>query len=440
MHVIKTSFESSVHNICAELAQEEVKALACKSVASIVTFPAYALATRVIAVAAHIFWTANEVVLFLPRMISLTVGLAVSEKASLSREYFQRAAHVYGLYFKTLGAQFTLGTAACIVPEFSHYLLELHKPLFTLQLDTFIQTLPDLPHVQKDIRKGCNVIDSVIALYRRLGLTDDDWRQALTTAIRDTYRSNPQSGPDYLNTESQVFQEAFKRTLFFFISFSLNEKQAKGELNAELIDGLHPDIWRNMRDYLEPDTQIQLLNLLKDTIIDSEVNPHFLRLYKFFTGFEYRNVNSTTVMRSLLDCMIEAKDALIRNKKFTKDDVESYMALSPTTLDGIVRLLTKANLVGDDITFGNVTFTEDFHFFGAKAMLVECARAVKALTQGEKAALYELCCNTDGVQQSQNVKLAFRLLQQLKMEIIDKKMNNSDLDKDSTIDWSLMAC
>lgn len=443
MQVIKTSFESSVHNVCAELVHDEISGLQRLSIGAVASVPVYALAARVVAIAAHAIWIGNEVIQFLPRMIGITVGLATCDQAALSRHFFQRAARVYGLYFQTLGAQFAVGSLACVIPEFSHYLLELHKPLFALQVETFIQSLPDLPHVQKGLRSSYGPIDSLVQLYQRLGLTNNEWRQALTTAILSSYRDNPNVGPDYLNTDSKLFQDAFTNTLFFYSALKLNEKQEKGQLSVAIVNGLHPDIWRHMKDYLEIGTQIRLIELLKETIIDHEVNNHFLYLFKVLTGFAYREPATTAVLRMLPEKMKESRAQLIRDKKFSQDDIESYLSLSPMTLDGIARLLESSRLSNANppaITFSHagseVTFNQDFQFFGAKPMLVELKAAHAMLTPEEKATLYQLCCDTDGVQPTARTREFFQMLQLAKMELFDKKMNNADLDGDSKVDWS----
>lgn len=443
MQVIKTSFESTIHNVCAELVHEEISGLQRFSIQAVVCAPVYAVTARVVAVAAHALWIGNEVIQFLPRMIGITVGLATCDQAALSRHFFQRAARVYGLYFQTLGAQFAVGSLACVIPEFSHYLLELHKPLFALQVETFIQSLPDLPHVQKGLRKSYGPIDSLVQLYQRLGLTNNEWRQALTAAILSSYRDNPKSGPDYLNTDSKLFQEAFANTLFFYAALKLNEKQEKGQCTAAIVNGLHPDIWRHMKDYLEIGTQIKLIELLKETIVDHEVNNHFLYLFKVLTGFTYREPATVAVLRMLPEKMTESRAKLIADQKFSQEDVESYMSLSPMTLDGIVRLIDSSRLSNANppaITFSHagrdVTFTQDFQFFGAKPMLVELKAAYARLEPQEKATLYQLCCETDGVQPTARTREFFQMLQLAKMELFDKKMNNTDLDGDSTVDWS----
>lgn len=443
MQVIKTSFESTIHNVCAELVHEEISGLQRFSIGAVVTAPVYALTARVIAVAAHALWIANEVVQFVPRMIGITIGLATCDQAALSRHFFQRAARVYGLYFQTLGAQFAVGSLACVIPEFSHYLLELHKPLFALQVETFIQSLPDLPHVQKEIRKSYGPVDSLVQLYQRLGLTNNEWRQALTTAILSSYRDNPKLGPDYLTTDSKLFQEAFTNTLFFYAALKLNEKQERQQLTVDIVNGLHPDIWRHMKDYLEIGTQIKLIELLKETIVDHEVNNHFLYLFKVLTGFTYREPATVAVLRMLPEKMTESRTKLIQDQKFSQEDIESYMSLSPMTLDGIVRLIDSSRLSNANppaITFSHaghdVTFTQDFQFFGAKPMLVELKTAHARLTAEEKATLYQLCCDTDGVQPTARTREFFQMLQLAKMELFDKKMNNTDLDGDSTVDWS----
>ncbi len=439
MQVIKTSFESTVHNVCANLVQEEMAGLGCRSVGAFISAPVYAVSARIVAAVAHTFWIGHEVILFLPRMIGISVGLAMSERASFTPSYFQRVGQVYGLYFKTMGAQFALGTMACVMPELSHYLLDLHKPLFSLQLETFIQTLPDLPHVQKEIRKSYGPIDSVIKLYRQLGLTDEIWRQALSMAILNTHSSDPKVAPEYLTTDSKAFQEAFKNTLIFYIATKLNQKMEKGEFSKELIEGLHPDIWRHMRDYLEPATQFRLIQLLKETIINHEVNPHFLYLYKYLTGFDYRPQEAVAVLRLLSQSMRASAVELVRANKFSADDIENYTALSAMTLDGIVRLLDGANLPAgqpETISFNGFTFDRDYHFFGAKNMLIETKQALLELNQQERTQLYRLCCEEEDLQVAAKVKSCFGLLQMVKIEIIDKKMNNTGLDAESSVDWA----
>ena len=444
MQVIKTSFESTIHNVCADLVHAEMEGLKRFSIGSIVAAPAYAITARVVAVAAHAFWIGNEVVLFLPRMICITVGLSMDERASFSRSFFQQSARVYGLYFQTMCAQFAVGSLACIVPEFSHYLLELHKPLFALQLDLFIHSLPSLPHVQKDIRKSYGAIDSVAQLYQRVGLADDEWRQAITSVAQGRYSFDVNEGPKYLSTDSSEFQETFKQTLFSYTAFKLNEKYTRGEFTRELVNGLHPNIWKHIVEYLEPGAQFHLIELLQENIIDHEINPHFRELYKLLTGFDYCEPKAVAVLRLMPEKMREAAANLIATGVYTKDQVEDYYsALSPMMLDGIVRLLDGARLPDLDSNaiifntpYQQVTFTQDYQFFGVKPMLLDLKKELLSLTADERIMVYQLCCDTNGVVPTPAARHFFEQLVIAKMEFFDRRMGTNDnLDANSSVDW-----
>ncbi|MCE5293369.1 MAG: hypothetical protein LLF94_01985 [Chlamydiales bacterium] len=443
MHVIKTSFESKVHNICADLMQREITAISQFSIGSVVKVPVFAITARVVAATAQAFWIVKQTIHFFPHMIGIGVGLAMSEKATFSRQYFQRAAGVYGLYFKTLGAQMALGSVAILAPEISHNVLELHKSLFSLQIEAFLQTLPDLPHVQKDIRKGYAPIDSVVHLYRRLGLPDEDWRDSLRMTIQNAYQSDPHIGAKYLSTDSKELREAFMLHLFYFAACRLNDMQKKGQFTKAIVEDLHPDIWWHMKDFLEPETKARTISHLKEVVVDYEVNPYFLYAYKNFTGFNFRKPETTQVLNLLLAKMGESRDVLIATKKFTIKQIENYETLSEITLDGIVRMFDASHLLVEDPTTivfttagkTEVTFNHSWDFFGAQKLLVQVKQALNQLDAAGKAELYAFCLGHSAEGASLPVKDAINLLQKLKGDVIDKKMNITDLDDASKIEW-----
>lgn len=419
MQVIKTSFESTIHNVCADLVRYEAEA-------SVVVKPFYALSARVIAAAGQVFWTVNEVIQFVPRMIGLTVGVAYSEKPSLSR-----AAEVYGLYFKTLGAQAALGTAACVLPELSHYALELHKPLFSLQLSSLIQTMPDLPHVQKDIRKAYPAIDSVAQLYRRLGLSNQQWKQEVEAAVLAAYQKDPSKGPAYLTTSTKEFQRVFFHTIFFTTA----EKFNRDGISREVVDGLHPKIWSEIAEYLTPENKVQLVERLKETIIDHEINNYFLDFYKRMTGFAFRSENTTAILRLLLEKMKEVKGDMVKEKRCTQDDIESMSSevMTPLRRRAFLKLIDEATLNGDAITFGGVTLTEDFQFFGEKQKLVELKKAYEAIKKEERTVFAGFC---HGEEPYGIYKPCAVLLGDFYYHVLERLTKNpDDLDPFSVIDW-----
>ncbi len=434
MEVIKTSVGAYVHHICAELTKREVQGFRGRSVAAFLAAPVALVASRVVAVAAHAFWTLTQTILVLPDIIGLTALLGTSSQAGLTVSFCKRATHVYGLYFKAVAAQFALGTLACVIPEITHYKLELHKSLFSLQLEAFIQTLPDFPHISKAVRKNSGSIESLALLAMRLNISDDEWKRALITKIKAEYSNTPGDGYKYLFTESDVFQKIFKKTICELATEKLNQLHAAGTLHQNIITGISPVVWITLQDDLNMGTKVRLVELLKHDISDLEVNRFFLDFFKHVTGCTYRSLRTTAVLKNLLEHMKLARQELIDKKSFTADEIADQWGASydAVTQLGLLLFFKAATIEGDEITFGTTTLSKGYHFYGKKDEFIKVKRWLDAV-KGEYESLYQHIIGNSNANLSPNAMLAYHVFGDFKAAVIS--MNNDGLEKKCEISW-----
>ncbi len=440
MVVIKTSFESSLHNVCAELVQEELNAFCKPSLVTLIRAPIFAVSTRVVATLAHSVWICKQVVNFLPRMVDITLSLAVTKKGGINPQFLGKAVKVYGLYFKTLGAQFAVGTMACIAPEISYAALNLQKPLFSLQLKAFIQTLSDLPHVQKTTRNRYVPMDSLVELYRRLGLSNDAWRRELTQKIQDTCQVNPQLTPEFLTTDSKMMNEAFIQTLVGLVADEINQRTKADEFHLSFVADLqHPAIWTRIKNFLSPVAQERLISLLDENRVTPRDENYYHYLYKIMVS-ENRTPDTMLACQILCDKMKLSRDEFIAHETFSAEDIScmygaSYNAIVMT---GIMKFVDSSELtigIPPGICFRTnqdkvLTFNGALEFFGSKEQLVAIKQALNVLSKQEKAVLIRLCTDEDIEQVDPAVKLCFQLLQTVRLDVIDKKIST-----ESSIAW-----
>lgn len=432
MQVNKASFEARVHTLYSELVHKEMDGFRCTSVKALVRTPIYAVSVRVTALFCHAYWVTYHVVHFFPKMIGIGIGLAVARPVGLP--FYQRAAHVYTLYFKTIAATFVLGSLACVIPEITHYSLELHKSLFSLQLKAFVETLPILPHVSKSVK--VNHTDSLALLYSRLHLSDAMFKNDLLYNIKAAYELDPKLASNLVTTDSKEFQDLFKQTLIRLTAAKLNQLQEQNRLSSKMIEGLNSfDLWKAMMARLDPRTRLQVIELLAQCIPNPEGNKEFTTLYSLYTGFTYRDPKSVSVLRQLVTHMIEARDALLEAKKFTKSEVaDFYTALNPITLLGILRLLDSASLAGKNIRLGDALFTKDYHFFEQKGNLVLLKEKLLVLTHGQRDELNARCSTDDYIELGAPAKECYNLLWKLKSQI-DQKTHNRGLNEASSVNF-----
>ncbi len=435
MQVNKASFEARVHALYSDLVHKEMDGFRSISVKGLVKTPVYAVTVRVAALFCHAYWVSCEVVLFFPKMIGIGIGLAVANPAGCKLPFYQRAAQIYTLYFKTVAATFTLGSLACVIPEITHYALELHKPLFSLQVKAFVETLPHLPHVSKVVLAHYAGMDSLATLYGRLKLSSDMFKNDLLHSIKAAYEKDPRAASNLVTTDSKEFQELFKQTFVRLSAAKLNQLAEQQKLTWQKIQGLNPDIWRALMGRLDPQARVQLIELLAQNLQNPEGNKEFIALYSLYTGYSYRDPKCVAVLRLLLIKMEEARDLLIKGHKCRMSDVANYSAYNQMMLFAILRLLDSATVVdAKKITFGDVTFTENFQFFGKKAVLVTLKEKILGLSQEQRQELDNRCSTDADIEISQPARACYNLLGDLKIEI-DKKTQNRQLNPASSVNF-----
>ncbi len=439
MEIVKTSFEACVHHVCAAIAKNTVQGFRGRSVASLLTAPLALVAGRVVAVAASAFWVVTQTVMVLPDIIGLSTSLASSSQAGLTVSFFKKSATVYGLYFKTMSAQLALTAASCLVPELTHYKLKLHKSLYSLQLQTFIQTLSDFPHVGKYIRKTFPSIDSLVTLCMRLGISDAEWKSALIANIKEEYKNNPMVGYQYLTTHTDRFQEMFKKTIISLAAVKLDALQANGTFHLHFVTGLDPIIWEAFADHLQDATKLRLIELLKKDIVDLEVNKTFLFLHTLYTKMHFRSLRSTQVLRNLLEHMKNARSDLIKRGVFSAEDIASQYGPSHDAVNklGLLRFFEQATITEGDnpqITFGKAVLTEGHHFFGKKERFVEVKRMVD-FTKEESEAIVQHIIGNEKVVLSPLALETYRILCAFYGELA-VRMNNDHIEDKRQVPWA----
>ncbi len=436
MAIIKTSLEAAVHSICADIIHHERVAFEKKSLVSLVTVPTFALTARVIAAASHVLWLVHETVNFLPRILRITYGLSEQSPSPLSPQFFHKAGSIYGLYLKTVGAQFITATLAVVAPEISYGALELQKPLFALQLEAFLQTLPDLPHVQKHVRAAFPAVDTLAALYTQLGFSNTQWKKALHRTIKKISDFDPIQASQFLTTKTKLFQEAYYQALASLVCERLNQYQRENRLDRGVIEGVNPSVWTTIQGFMRDETKEQLILLLKETIPDAENNNHYIALHKQIVS-EYRTIDALLGCQVLFEKMKEAREELIDKEFFTKDDIiamygESYDAV--ITL-GILRFVESGTLREQSITFTakderRCSFSRDLQFFGEKKAVFSAKQLLLTCSPQEKEQLLQIIAGKE-VACSQKVTQCYQLLQGIKTRTVDKKIAS-----ENTISWA----
>ncbi len=436
MAIIKTSLEAAVHSIGAEIVQRERDAFEKKNLLSCVTLPTFAITARVIAAASQVLWLVHETVNFLPRMLRITYSLAENSSTPLSPQFFHKAGSIYGLYLKTVGAQFLTGTLAVVAPEIAYGSLELQKPLFALQLEAFLQTLPDLPHVQKHVRETYPTVETLVTLYTRLGFTNTHWKKALHRTIKKINDFDPIQASQFLTTKTRLFQEGYYQALASLVSERLNQFQREKKFDRAVIEGLDPAVWLTIQGFMRDETKEQLIGLLKEMIPNAENTNIYIALHKQIVS-EYRTLDALLGCQVLFEKMKGAREELVAKELFTNDDIiamygESYDAV--LTL-GILRFIESGQVKDTTITFTAVdgrrcSFSRDLQFFGEKRAISLAKDLILTLTATDKEDLLQIICGKD-VAASQAVHQCYQLIQGIKTRTIDKKIAS-----ENTIAWA----
>jgi hypothetical protein len=311
MRVIKSSYVQSMHDTCAELVKDEMECWRGRRISSFLGACVYAVSARVVGLVFNTFWVVQETVRFLPRMVSLAVGLATSEKAGLTTAYAERIIKIYSIALKNTFAQFALAIGGLLLPEVVYYKYELHKSLFSLGLKALIETMPDFPKISKKSRRLFPPVDSLVQLYRRLGLTNDQFREQLTLVLKDHFERDQKVGSMALSPGSDLFQRAYFGVLFTMVAKELNYRQDHGTFSQTIVSHLNPIVWIPMINMLKAQTQTQLFNHLPHLESDLHNDQAYVLAFERVTGYRYRSPLNTIACNHLLEKMKAANSHLL---------------------------------------------------------------------------------------------------------------------------------
>lgn len=460
MRVIKSSFAQSIHEMCAELTRDEFDYWKGRSVCSSLGACVCAVAARVVAVAANTLWVLSEAVQFVPRMISLGIGLAHSEKAGLTTEFIGRIAKVYTLAIKTTLAQLGLAIGGIVLPELVYQKLELHKALFSLELKALVETLPEFPYVANKPRSIFPPVDSLVQLYQRLGMTNEQFRQDLSSLLRDTYDHDQKVGTQILSPSSDYFQRAFFSVLFTKIATELNRRQDNGTFAQELVRHINPGAWIPLITMLTPQTQLQLFTHIPTLEVELQNDRGYALAFERATGYRYRSPFNTAACNHLLDKMKVANGELIKEKIFTAEEIMQMegSAFGAIITLGLFKFVDEASLetsletnpllalIVTTASGQRITLKSPEQFFETQSKLVELKQELIKLWGEQRKALFERCCGSEEsvikakkslhpLFNNPAVVKCFNLLVGLKHGVVEKKMNTDRLRPQDVTAW-----
>lgn len=456
MRVLKSSYAQSTHDMCAELTKDEIECWRGRHITSFLGAPVYAVSARVVGLVFNSIWLMQEALRFFPRMVSLAVGLAMSEKAGLTVAYFSHIVKIYSLALKNTVAQAALAVAGAVVPELVYYKYELHKSLFSLGLNALTETMHDFPRVPSKLRKNFPYVESLVILYKRLGLTNDQFRERLHRELMFLFETDSKLSAKLLTPSSSEFQKTFCSVLFGMIKGELDSRQQNRTFAQSFVQGLNPVSLMPLISFLRPETQSQLFGYLPFSEIDLQSENNHALSYARLTGYRYRSPADTVACNHLLDKMKEANCKLRQEKIFTEDRIVEMdgPALNAVIGIGILNFVDEAEYIAGAppaIAFTTasgqkITFMRPEQFFESQAKLTALKAELFKLNPEQKKALFERCCFSEEDVIAARTKLhplfndpavikCFNLVVTLKHGVIERKMNTAGLRPEDTTPW-----
>lgn len=457
MRIIKSSYAQSMHDTCAELTKDEIECWRGRQITSYLKACIYAVSARVVAVVFNALWVVQESVRFFPRMVSLAVGLATSEKAGMTTLFLGRIIKIYGLALKNTVAQAALAVGGILIPEVVYYKYELQKSLFSLGLNALIETMPEFPKVTKKSRATFPPVDSLVQLYRRLGLTNEQFREQLNNALTSHFERDPKISSKLLSPGSDLFQRAFFQVLFTMVVKELNFRQEQGTFSQVFVRELNPIIWLPIINLLQPQTQNQLFQHLPQLESDLQNDQDYALAFERVTGYRYRSPINTIACNHLLEKMKAANSKLREEKIFTADSITEMEgpAFNAVISLGILNFVDEAHYSADPspaitITSASgqkIAFKKPDQFFASQPQLVKLKQELLKLNFGQQKALFERCCCSEEDVKKAHGKLhvlfedpavvsCFNLVVSLKHGVVERKMNTERLRPEDTTPWA----
>lgn len=394
-----------------------------------------ALCLRVGAAVEGIFDSLIEVTFLAPRLILASYNRASSRRAELSTQLLYRVMYVNALVVGVFFAQLGCLALAATLPEFGYQHLKMHKQLFKVQREVFVESLSDFSDLN-----FC--LAPVTQLWDRLGLDEREWREDVKRVI------SRQHFPAFIHHENVLGHVACE-IIASRLAQAIDERFSQNELTHALERGFLA-LPRTMRSLIVTNIGNEALHARL-----VELDPTMLHAAQHVDragASIIRPLVTKKLSKWFLTQMKVARDELLKNGRHSQDAIASCSdgALEAVTSIGIVRWLDSATLSADGkrLLFQKsaserVALADEQQFFGALERLIGLKQLLHAIDQDatKKQALIERLSFSDAVEPSplwddDEVTVCFKEIVAFRIEVIERTcMTNRGLSEEEKIDW-----